>query len=187
MRTIEDLRKLAELNLCKDCFQKYRALIEPTIEYWLFVPLADWKQVESEVTQMVMKTKGIFKGEKFFYNLTEGNDKKYADDVDGKAFRKTKKLPFKRKIDYLHANGILQDSSYQLLDIASKKRNQIHDASGFSEQNYTLFHVASIITNLIWSAMMVERKDDMFNMSTNLKSNAEKIAEQWLKKSKEKA
>lgn len=177
MRTIEDLRKLAELNLCERCFQEYKALIEPTIEGWLLVPLADWRQVEAEVTQMVMKTEGVFKGKKFFCNLTECVAEKYPDDVDGNAFREAKKLwRFKDKIEYLRDKGILKDSSYNLLKTANKIRNQIHDLSGFSKQDYTWFTVAHLITNHIWSAM-VEGKDDL---STCI-SNAEKIAEQWLK------
>lgn len=60
MRTIKDLRKLAELNFCDRCFQEYKALIEPTIEGWLLVPLADWRQIDSEITQMVMKNEKVF-------------------------------------------------------------------------------------------------------------------------------
>jgi hypothetical protein len=52
MRTLEDLRKLAELNLCKDCFMKYEAMIEQTIKGWLSQPLSDFRQLESQITQL---------------------------------------------------------------------------------------------------------------------------------------
>jgi hypothetical protein len=183
MGTIEDLRKKAKLNFCDRCFQEYKALIEPTIEYLLRFPFADWRQVESEVTQMVMKKKGIFKGKEFVYNLSESVDGKYADCVDDKALRANKKTlnSFYYKIVYLRDEGILKESSFKLLYDAKEIRNRMHNISGFSEQDYTLFGVAHAITNQIWFAMMAERKDEL---STCI-SNAEKIAEQYLKSKEE--
>lgn len=58
---IERLRKLAELNLCKDYYQKYLAMIEPFIKGWLFKPLNEWSNVESYITQMVIYTKASSK------------------------------------------------------------------------------------------------------------------------------
>jgi len=180
MRTIQDLRKLAELNLCSDCFLKYKALIEPNVKQWLFKPLSDWRTVESYVTQMVMKIKGVFKGELIFISLDEGDDEKYADEVDAKAFRKIKKWSFKRKIDFLHKNGILQDSSHRFLDKVREVRNTIHDEFvELSEKDLTLFYMASAITSQIYMATMYSPK---MNISPNLISNAEKIAEQLLLK-----
>lgn len=184
MGIIEDLRKRAESNFCERCFQEYKALIEPTIEYLLRFPFADWRQVESEVTQMVMKKKGIFKGKEFVYNLTENVEGKYADCVDGEALRANKQTlkSFYNKIKYLQDNGIIKESSFKLLYEAKEIRNNIHNVSGFSEQDYTLFRVAHAITNQIWFAMMAERKDELATCI----SNSEKIAELWFK-SKEKA
>jgi hypothetical protein len=104
MRTIEDLRRFAELNLCKDCFQKYTMLIEGTIKNWLSQPISDWRQAESYVTQMVMKTKGVFKGKTIIISLDEGDEEKCADEVDVKAFGEIKKWTFKWKIDFGTAN-----------------------------------------------------------------------------------
>ncbi len=68
MNTIEDLGNVAELNLCKSCFQKYKMIIEPTIRDWLSKPLEDWRDIESDINEMVMITKGVFKDEiKFLY------------------------------------------------------------------------------------------------------------------------
>jgi hypothetical protein len=181
MVTIENLRKLAELNLCKDCFWKYKAMIEPTIKIWLSQPLSDFRQAESEITQMVMKTKGVFKGKMWVLSFNKGEEEKVAEYIDVKAFRKIEKMRFKDKIDYLHENGILQDSSYRLLDKAREARNKIHAepiVAELSEEDYTLFSMASWIASQIWSAMRFDWEEEII---TNIKSNTEKVAEQWLK------
>ncbi len=180
MRTIESLRKVAELNLCKDCFLKYKALIEPTIKIWLSQPLSDWRQAESQITQMVMETKGVFKGKTWVLSFNKGEEKKVAEYVDVEAFRKTEKMTFKDKIDYLHKSGIIQDSSYRLLDEARKARNKIHSepiVAKLSDEDYTLFSIASWITGQIWSAMRFNWEE---NTAINIRSNAEKVAKQWL-------
>ncbi len=178
MKTIEDLRKMAELNLCENCFQKYKMLIEPTIRDLLSNPLSDWSEVESHITQIVMKTKGIFKGKLIFISLDKGSNEKHSDKVDVKGFEATKTRSFKWKIDYLQKNGILKVSSYRVLDTAREVRNKIHDPyAPYSEHDRTLFHVANVITHQIWCATMIEMGEDTSN---NLKSEAEKIAEQYL-------
>ena len=179
MRTIQDLRKLAELNLCDECFLKYKALIEPNIREWLIKPLSDWRTVESHITQMVMKINGVFKGDSNFIALDEGDDEKFADEVDAEAFRRIKKWSFKRKIDFLNKKGILQDASHRLLDGVRKVRNTIHEEYfELSERDLTLFYVASAIASQIYMVTMFP----MARISQNYISNAEKTAEYWLLK-----
>jgi hypothetical protein len=182
MITTEYLRNLAELNLCENCFQKYKALIEPTIKNWLAKPLSDWRQAEAYVTQIAMKTKGVFKGKTWVISFNKGEEEKVADYIDVKAFRRIEKIMgFKDKIDYLHKNEILQDSSYSLLDKAREARNKIHAEpilAELSEEDYTLFSMASWIASQIWSAIRFDWEDEIV---TNIKSNTEKVAEQWLK------
>ena len=178
MKTIEDLRRIAELNFCENCFQKYKMFIEPTIRDWLSNPLSDWSEVELYVTQIVMKTKGIFKGKLIFISLDEGSNEKHSDEVDVTDFKVTKKWHFQRKIDYLRKKGILKVSSYRVLDTAREVRNKIHDTyAPYSEHDRTLFHIANVIAYQIWYATMIEVGEDTSN---NLKSEAEKIAEQYL-------
>ena len=177
---IESLRKVAELNLCKDCYQKYLALIEPSIKHLAFKPLDDWRNAESYITQMVMKHFGIFKGDMTIISLDEDEDEKYADQVDVKSFHKLEKWPFKKKIAYLHKHGILQDCSYNFLYKVSDVRNRIHDwFQEFSEQDLALFGWASSIASQIHSATAINWPADI---SANMKSNAEKTAEWLLKK-----
>jgi hypothetical protein len=177
---IESLRKFAELNLCKDCYQKYLALIEPSIERWLFKPLDDWRNVESYVTRMVMEHFGVFKSDAIYISLAEDAEEKYGDEVDVKAFRKIEKWGFKKKIEYLHEYGILQDSSYGFLYKMSNIRNRIHDwFQEFSEQDLALFRWANTITLQIHDASTIKLSTEI---SANMKSNAEKTAEWLLKK-----
>jgi hypothetical protein len=178
MMDIERLRKLAELNLCKDCYQKYLAMIEPSISGWLFKPLDDWSNVESYITQIVMIHKGVFKNGKVYLSLGEDAEEKYGDKVDVKTFHKVQKWGFKQKIKYLHDHGILQDSSYGFLYRMSNVRNRIHDMlEGFSEQDLTLFRWANAITSQIHSATTTNWPTEI---SANMKANAEKTAEQLL-------
>jgi hypothetical protein len=181
MVTLGYLRSLAELNLCENCFQKYKALIEPSIKGYLSQPLSDWRQAESEITQIVMKTKGVFKGNTWVLRFNKGEEEKAADYIDVKAFREIEKMGFKDKIDYLHNTGMLQDSSYVLLDKARQARNKIHIEpilAELSEEDYALFSMASWISSQIWSAMRFDWEKEII---INIKSNTEKVAEQWLK------
>ena len=168
------------MNLCEKCFQKYKALIEPSIKGYLSQPLSDWRQAESEITQIVMKTKGVFKGNTWVLSFNKGEEEKAANYIDVKAFREIEWMRFIDKIDYLHKNGILQDSSYKVLDKARKARNKIHAEpilAELSEEDYALFSMASWITSQIWSAIRFDWEEDI---SSNIRSNAEKVAEQWL-------
>ena len=181
MKTIEYLRSLAELNLCENCFQKYKTLIEPSIKGYLSQPLSDWRQAESQITQIVMKTKGIFKGSTWVLSFNKGEEEKAADYIDVKTFRKIEKMTFKDKIDCLQKNGILQDCSYRLLDKAREARNKIHvepNLVELSKEDYALFSKARWITSQIWWSIWFGWEEEMI---ANIKSNTEKVAEQWLK------
>jgi hypothetical protein len=177
--TVEHLRKMVELNFCNTCFEKYKEFIEPTIQgtiqSLLSRPLADWIEIESEITQIVMKSKGVFKGSAIVITLGK-EDSEVAKMVDVKAFKAIKKWPFFDKIKYLYEIGILQDASYKLLDKARETRNRLHDLIAFTDSDYELFHSALLITNQIWTTAMFEQKD----ISIGLRKEVEKSAKQWL-------
>ena len=107
-----------------------------------------------------MKNKGVFKGDIIVISLGK-EDNEAAKMVDIKAFKEIKRWTFKRKIDYLHNTGILQDSSYTLLNKARETRNRLHDLIAFTEEDYTLFRLAYIITNQIWHATMFEQQKNI--------------------------
>lgn len=181
MVTIEYLRQLAELNLCQNCFGKYKAIIEPKIKRYLSRPLSDFRQSEFQITQIIMKTKGVFKHKdiRVLY-FDKGEEEEVSDYVDVKAFRKIEKMRFKDKIDYLYRNGILQDSSYSILDKAREARNKIHiepELAEFSEEDYALFSKARWISSQTLNAIEFDLEEDIM---TSIKSNTEKVAEQWL-------
>lgn len=147
MATIKSLRKMAELNLCKDCYQKYLALIEPTIKKLVSKPLSDWRALDDKVTEMVMKKRGLFKG----------NTKTIS--FDEKTYRAVKRESIKKKIEYLYHEGVLDEYSFRLLDKARDIRNKIHDDpldSEFSEEDYALFSKASAITIWVWLKVMFD-------------------------------
>lgn len=179
--TIEQLRRLAELNLCPDCFRRYKIIIEPSIVLYLSQPLYDWRIAESQITQVVMKTKGIFKSDITVLLIDEGDEEDVSSEVDVKEFRKIEKMSFKSKIKYLHDNGIIQNSSYIILDKARGARNKIHAEPNLvelSSEDYALFSMASWISNTIWISVL----DRSEKIATQIRSNTEKAAELWLKK-----
>jgi len=182
MVTIEYLRQLAELNLCQNCFGKYKAIIEPNINRYLSQPLSDFRRAELQITQIVMTTKGVFKHKDIHVlSFDKGEEEEVSDYIDVKTFRKIEKIGFKDKIDYLHENGILQDSSYSILDKAREARNKIHagpDVTEFSKEDHVLFSKANWISSEILHAITFDLEEDIM---TNIKSNTEKAAEHWLK------
>jgi len=178
--SIEDLKYLAKLNLCEECYSKYTAMIEPSIKHWWSLePLIYWREIESCITQIVMKHKGVFKGEIIFISIDEDMDEKFAEKVDVKAFIDIKRWKFIRKINYLKKQGILQNSSYKLLNKVRKIRNVfIHNQfTEIPEKDLDLFSCASTLTNYLWNATMINWSE---KQSADLKSIAEKFAEQLL-------
>jgi len=178
--TIEDLRMMAKLNFDSECYKKYLALIEPGIKSMFKNYFSGWKNLESTVNQMVMKHKGIFKTDLIVISIDSKADEQYVDIED---FNKIKNLSFKQKIDYLHKNDILGNSSFKLLDLLRKKRNQIHEPGiNFSEQELAEFSYAYSIVHFILIPMISRnpQKQDLDFM----KENAEKSAEYFLSKIK---
>lgn len=183
MGMIQDLRRFAELNLCEPCFQKYKALIEPNIKALLSKPLNDWVWVEDQITQMVMKSEGVFKTEEIIIPA-KGEEEKFANQIDVKKFREINSWGFKRKIDYLHKKGILQEPSYKLLNKAREARNKIHGEpflTELTEQDYALFSMANTVVSQIWRVILFKQNTELDSI---LMSNAEKVAELFLSKIK---
>jgi len=176
--TIANLRRLAELNFGPQCYKQYKALIEPGIKSIIENYFSGWKNVESTVTQMVMKDKGVFKTELL---VIAPISKSEQELVDFEAFNKIDKWPFKRKIKYLHKKNILRDSTFKLLDVLNHKRNTIHVPNkNFSEQDLAAFSYASSIVFYILSTM-VTKNPQKLNLDF-IKDNAEKSAEYLLSK-----
>jgi hypothetical protein len=69
MKIIETLRNSAKYNFCPTCFEKYKALIAPSIEYLLFKPMEEWREIESDVTLVVMVTKGVLERDNLYLSL----------------------------------------------------------------------------------------------------------------------
>lgn len=127
---------------------------------------------------MVIKHKGVFKGDEIFITVDEEPGEEISEKVDVKAFRRIKKQAFKDKIEYLRKHGILGDSSYRFLNRARMVRNKIHDAYyEFSEQDLNLFRWANAIASRIYYAMIFDTPEEL---AVNMKLHAEKISEQLL-------
>ena len=103
--SIEFIRKVAELHLCPDCFEKYKRIIEPSLRVWRASPLGVWNQTEWMIESILMKLEGAYKDEK---TIIVGNRKemKNSPEVNSEAYSRIEnKWPsFKRRIDYLKKN-----------------------------------------------------------------------------------
>jgi len=79
--TIEDIRKLAELNLTPECYKIYLQIIEPNVKSLIPDYLRDWQNVESFVNMTVMRQMGIFKTNLTFLSIDDVAEEKYGDQL----------------------------------------------------------------------------------------------------------
>jgi hypothetical protein len=151
---VSRLGKIAELNFCHDCYNKYLALVEPTIKLLLARPLGYWRETEADITQMVMKHKKVFTDDKIlgvYLSRGEKPEEWITNGIDIKTYREIERWGCKSKLKYLRKHGVLEDASYRLLDTARNLRNNIHDLTyDFPDQDYFLFWGASFISKKIW-------------------------------------
>jgi len=177
------LRKVAKLNLCEKCYKTYLRVIEPSVGKFLFEPLSDFGEIQSYITQMVMKHKGVFK-ENGLVLLSLDRDEKLPEEISGKidleAYWKIEFWKFKDKIDYLQKHEILKDFSYELIDEARKIRNILHKYEyKFTEQGLWLISQTKSVTSLINQAVMWTSDKEW---ATRLLNAAEKRAQEILKR-----
>ena len=178
MTTIEQLRKIAELNLCERCFVTYKEIIEPTVRNYLFSPLEEWRRAESNISQITLRIARAYKTEITVYNIDVSNFDSVAHLVDKNKYLEINGWSFKRKIDYLHKQGFLGDASHLFLDEARKVRNKIHkEFIEFSGKDLEMMTVADGLANQFLFAVLVPIKEDI---SATIKSNAETLAKNLL-------
>lgn len=138
--------------------------------------------IDNRITDELI-VKIIAKKEREYLKIyKEGSNESLVEENEWKKFQKIKSWDFTKKIDTLYREKILGDFSHRVLDEANEIRNKIHDPSivaPFSEEDLTLFHIACVITDYI---LMAIRHDFGETRSANIKSNAEKVAEQYLLK-----
>ncbi len=182
--TIDDIRKLAELNLTPECYKAYLQIIEPNIKSLIPNYLKDWQNVESFVNMTVMRHMGIFKTNLSFLSIDDNVEEKYGDQLDIAEFKKIKLKSFKWKIDYLHNEGILGDSSHELLDLLRRKRNKIHEmGTVFSEKELQEFALAYSTIFYIYTYESPENTDA--ERRTQIRNWVERSSEELLKIIKE--
>jgi len=177
--TIANLRKLAELNFGPKCYEKYLALIEPSIKSIIENYFSGWKSVESTITQLVMRHKGVYKTNTSYTSIDPEELEKYSHLLDVKTFKEIDKWNLKQKIDYLHENSILGNSTFKFFDLLRKKRNTVlHDIEKkFSEQDLEVFAYASSIASWLHIAFMSTASS---KIKTKIMSDTEYSAERVL-------
>jgi len=147
----EKLRKMAELNFCKECYQKYLMFIHGEIEYLLSEPISDWRQVETDITLLAVKAKGAYK---------KTNSGIFTPDE--KAFKHIQKEKLWKKLKILKETGVIGENLYRFLDEVSKIRNKIHPPNKFSKQDYALFREAKTLASAMVTPILFDLKDDVW-------------------------
>ena len=181
--SLKDLRSLAELNLGEDCYKTYLAIIEPNIKSMVLNTLEDWRMTESNVTQMVMKSRGVYKGEYVFIQLGDDASEKFPEEVDADLFNEIKMWGFKRKISYLKKEGIIPTSVYAFLANTAEIRNRLHNPSigpMFSEEDLLIFQYANSLTDQVHLVYMGRIGDS--SIETRIRSNVEVAAKHLLQR-----
>jgi len=181
MRTLEQLRKDAELNLCDRCYQVYLAMIEPSIKVLMESRLSDWRFTETDITQMVLFYRGAFKTDTW---AEVTRDEEWGDVhyelMDKEIFDKTKKMFYGQKIAYLRDAKKIPESCYQLFKEAGKRRNMFHESPliyNFPEEDLNLFHlcfsISTTLVHLLKSSLPEETQESYIK-------SCETAAQRWL-------
>lgn len=181
--TLEQLRLDAELNLCEKCYGVYLSFIEPNIRELIVKRLDDWRSTESDITQMVMKHRGVFKTDVWIIFIGEWDDK-YHEDVDKDLFYKTKKWPVWKKIKYLKNNELLPEACYRLLDKARERRNMIHEdplVYRFTDKDLDLFSQAHNVSAILLQVMRTNLPEDI---QERMIKNCETASKRYLEKNR---
>jgi hypothetical protein len=180
LTTIDGLRKLAELNLCPKCFQKYKMLIEPTVSNYLIAPLQEWRRAEMYITQVTMRMAGAYTSDiSVIPSTTDSEDMgDFSNLVNEKTYRKVKRWSFKNKIDYLYEKGFLDEASYSFLIHAKNIRNRIHDEfAQFSKNDLMMLERAQVLASQFFYVTITSNDA---KISESIKENAELIAKELL-------
>ena len=150
--TLDQLRKLAELNMDKKHYDIYCHMIEPNIKSMLKDYLKGWQDLETLVTRIVLRVKGAYKGITELI-ISDGDDpRKYGKYLEILVYKQVKKMKFGQKITFLHEKGVIGDSMYKLLDFLRKRRNKIHSVQHtFSEIEREAFSLANSIIGWIYA------------------------------------
>jgi hypothetical protein len=181
-RTLEQLRRDVELNLCDKCYPKYLGFIEPRIWKLIITRLDDMRSMESIITQMVMIHKGVFKTDMIFISIGKWDDK-FHEDVHKDLFYDIKKWRFKWKIDYLKKVKILPEPCYTLLDNARARRNLIHEdpmVYMFTDEDLELFSQAHNVSANLLQIMRSKLPEDV---KQGIISRCETSSQRYLEKS----
>jgi len=181
--SLEILRSVAKLNLCERCFQIYLSLIEPTAKEFLLAPLSDWGEIESNITWMTLKSKGVFKRENHIVVELdeEESGEGYSEIIDVDALRKIQQeWGFMKKARHLYEQGILKPFSFKLLIKLSKIRNKLHKyAYRFTEKEFELFSQAKpLFTSLGFAVLWTKDQNRLKRIVEDVDKQAEKLIAQ---------
>lgn len=129
--TIEDIRKLAELNLTPECYRSYLEIIEPNIKAIIPNYLKDWQGIELQIMLTTMRHAGVFKTSLSFHSIDENTEKIHGEEIDIKKFKEINAWKLWKKIKYLKDEGVLGENSFNLFNTLKEMRNKIHEPDTF--------------------------------------------------------
>lgn len=175
---IEQLRELAELNLCDNCKTVYSSLIQPNIVELARSYFNDWKNIEWRINTIVRHLEGVYKDTDKGILIAFDSDEeleKYKDEINVEKFRYIERKGFKWKINHLKEKNILQESTYKFLEDVRTRRNKIHvPFKDFTADDFIAFSYGAQIVWCIWISIFGKFNEDK---SKQFLKDAEKQAE----------
>ena len=144
------------------------ALFQAEIEYLWSEPIADWRQTEQNLKILWIKAKG-------YYTI-----KSTVFSPNDNAFKKAKNEPVYNKLIFLKNEKIIQNSTYEFLNKARKRRNKVHPPNRFSKQDYIMFREAKTLTDILFLHAVRNVKDDIWrNVMASIEEHAKILLEKF--------
>lgn len=97
--TLDQLRRLVELNMDKKHYEVYLQLIEPNIKSILKDYLKGWQDLETLVTRITLRAKGAYKNNTEVILSDNDDTSKYSDYLEASIYNQVKIMKFKKKLN----------------------------------------------------------------------------------------
>jgi hypothetical protein len=127
VHTLDELKLIAEMNLCVNCRKLYAALIEPPVKAMISEFFHDWQGVEANVRFILAYNADAFKKRPYPFDIgKEESLEPFAADIDLDAYNGIRDLKFSEMVYELQLRDIIKKNLHGLLMEIARRRNQIH-------------------------------------------------------------
>lgn len=167
MHTLDELKLIAEMNLCDNCRKLYAALIEPTVKAMVSEFFHDWQGVEANVRFILAYNSGAFKKRPYPFDIgKEESLEPFAADIDLEVYNGIRELKFSEMVYELQLRGIIKENLHGLLMEIARRRNKLdRHKVAIPEIDRILF---SKVHQLLWRWSLWLMDEDFQNQTEGL-------------------